>query len=438
MQTVVPHPQQSSALPVRKPFYRQLYFYVILGFLIGVALGLLAPAFAQQLDPLGKAFIKLIRMLLAHIVFGTIVVGVVQMGSLKEVGRVGVKALLYFELITTFALLIGLAVVNYVQPGVGIHPQAKAIKEVAAATESAQHLTIVEFLVNIIPTSVADAFVQGNMLQVIFISVLFALALTHLPSRDNVVKVVETGVQALFGIVRIVMYLSPLAAMGATAAAIGSQGPDILLGYGKLIACLYITTLLFVFIVLGIVARFAGITIWRILIYIPDEIVITFATASSETAMPRLMIKLEQMGCKKSIVGLVVPAGYTFNADGSCIYMTMGAIFLAQATGTPLSWQDQLVILAVCLLTSKGAAGVSGAGFIALAATLSSMNKIPVASLALLVGIDRFLSEARAVTNLIGNGIATVVVARWEKSLDRAQATTALRGIKPTETAIAN
>ncbi|HEY4329337.1 MAG TPA: C4-dicarboxylate transporter DctA [Phycisphaerae bacterium] len=437
MHTVIPHSGPTSAPAVRKPFYRQLYFYVIMGFLVGIALGLVVPDFAKQLDPLGKGFIKLIRMLLAPIVFGTIVVGVVQMGSLKEVGRVGIKALFYFEVLTTFALLIGLGVVNWVQPGIGLSQhtaQTQAVTRAAASsvatyTESAQHQGVVDFLMNIIPSSIADAFVQGNMLQVIFFSVLFALALTHLPQRgENVVKVVDTGVQAMFGIVRVVMVLSPVAAMGATAAAVATQGPDVLVSYGKLIACLYVTTLLFVFVVLGLAARLGGISIWRFLVYIRDEIVVTFATASSETAMPRLMIKLEQMGCKKSVVGLVVPAGYTFNADGTCIYMTMGAIFLAQATGTPLTWQVQMVVMAVCLLTSKGAAGVSGAGFIALAATLASMNKIPVASLALLVGIDRFLSEARAVTNLIGNGVATVVVARWENSLDRAQAQAMLAG----------
>jgi DAACS family dicarboxylate/amino acid:cation (Na+ or H+) symporter/aerobic C4-dicarboxylate transport protein len=416
--TVTPIPSRAAR---RKPFYTHLYFQVLLGFILGALIGFFFPRSAPYLKPLADAFIKLIRMLLAPIIFGTVVVGIAQMGSLKEVGRVGLKSIFYFEIVTSIALLLGLVVVNVIQPGFSFNADLASFdpKSVASFTTSAHEQTVLGFFLNIIPTSIAEAFVTGNMLQVIFFSVLFGLAIAQLPNRGQpVISLLDTILHALFNIVRYIMYLAPLAALGATAYTIGTFGLGALGSYAKLLACLYITSGLFVFFVLGTICHLAGIPFLKFLAYIKDEILITFATASTETVLPRMMEKLERLGCAKPVVGLVLPAGYTFNADGGCIYMTMAALFLAQATNIHLSLQDQLVILGVCLFTSKGSAGVAGAAFIALAATLSSMDKIPVASLVLLLGVDRFLNEARAVTNLIGNGVATIAVARWEKALD--------------------
>ncbi|HVS70449.1 MAG TPA: C4-dicarboxylate transporter DctA [Phycisphaerae bacterium] len=415
----------------RRPFYAHLYFQVVMGFLLGAVVGWMFPGAAGELKLLADAFIKLIRMVLAPVIFGTVVVGIAQMGSLKEVGRVGVKALLYFEGVTTVALLLGLAVVNVIKPGAGFHADlgALSVKDVAAYTQPGAEQTVSGFLMNIIPTSIGEMFVTGNMLQVIFFSVLFGFAATRLGKRGRpLIEVIEAALGALFGVVELIMKLAPVAAFGAMAFTVGKFHGSSLWAYGKLMVCLYITSGVFVFGVLGAVAWLNGISMWKFLGYIWDEILITFATASTEAVLPRMMEKMEAMGCEKAVVGLVLPAGYTFNADGGCIYMTMGALFLAQATGTHLSWMDQIVVLAVCLFTSKGSAGVAGAAFVALAATLSSMSKIPVASLVLLVGVDRFLNEARAVTNLIGNGIATVTVARWEGALDVGRARGVLEG----------
>jgi aerobic C4-dicarboxylate transport protein len=409
----------------------QLYFQVLLGFLLGIAVGYGWPGFGESLKPLGDGFIKLIKMLLAPIIFGTVVVGIAKMGNLKEVGRVGIKALVYFEIVSTLALAIGLVVVNVMQPGVGmnIDPGTLDTQSLATYTTAAKQQDTVSFFMNIIPSSVADAFVQGNMLQIILFSVLFGLALAQLPDRGKViVEVIDSVLHGLFGIVRFVMYLAPLAAFGAMAFTIGKYGVSTLGPFGKLIAGVYLTSAIFVFLVLGLIARMNHISLWKYLKFFKDEIMITFATASSEAVLPRMMVKLEQLGCAKPVVGLVLPAGYTFNADGSSIYLTMGAIFVAQATNTPLTLGEQLLVLAVCLFTSKGSAGVAGAGFIALAATLASMDKIPVAGLVLLVGIDRFVNAARAVTNLIGNGLATIVVARWEKAFDEKRAGAMLDG----------
>jgi DAACS family dicarboxylate/amino acid:cation (Na+ or H+) symporter/aerobic C4-dicarboxylate transport protein len=410
---------------------RHLYFQVILGALVGIAVGFWQPALGESLKPLGDAFIKLIKMLLAPIIFGTIVVGIAKMGSLREVGRVGVKALIYFEIVSTLALAIGLVVVNVLKPGAGMNmdPASLDTRAVATYTSAARQQGAVNFIMNIIPSSVADAFVQGNMLQIILFSVLFGLALAQLPDRGKVVvDVIDSVLQGLFGIVRFVMYLAPLAVLGAMAFTIGKYGIGTLGSFGKLIGSVYLTSAVFIVLVLGLICRMTRIPFWKFLNYIKDEILITFATASTEAVLPRMMIKLERLGCPKPIVGMVLPAGYTFNADGTSIYLTMGAIFVAQATNTPLTLGEQLTVLAVCLFTSKGSAGVAGAGFIALAATLASMNKIPVAGLVLLVGIDRFVNSARAVTNLIGNGIATIVIARWERVFDRRQADAALNG----------
>lgn len=417
----------------------QLYFQVLLGFLLGIVVGYCWPGFGESLKPLGDGFIKLIKMLLAPIIFGTVVVGIAKMGNLKEVGRVGIKALVYFEIVSTLALAIGLVVVNVLQPGVGmnIDPSTLDAKSLATYTSAAKQQDAAGFFMDIIPSSFADAFVKGNMLQIILISVLFGLALAQLPDRGKViVEVIDSVLHGLFGIVRFVMHLAPLAAFGAMAFTIGKYGVGTLGAFGKLIGGVYLTSAIFIFLVLGLIARMNRFSLWKYLKFFKDEILITFATASTEAVLPRMMVKLEQLGCAKPVVGLVLPAGYTFNADGSSIYLTMGAIFVAQATNTPLTLSDQLIVLAVCLFTSKGSAGVAGAGFIALAATLASMDKIPVAGLVLLVGIDRFVNSARAVTNLIGNGIATIVVARWEKAFDEKRARAMLNGAaneSPTE-----
>ncbi len=411
--------------------FSHLYFQVILGALFGVAIGYCHPALGESLKPLGDGFIKLIKMLLAPIIFGTIVVGIAKMGSLKEVGRVGIKALIYFEIVSTLALAIGLVVVNVLKPGAGMNmdPALLDTQAITTYTTAAQQQGVASFIMNIIPSSVADAFVEGNMLQIILFSVLFGLALAQLADRGKaIVDVIDSILQGLFGIVRFIMRLAPLAALGAMAFTIGKYGVGTLGSFGKLIGDVYLTSLIFILLVLGTISRLNRVPLWKFLNYIKDEILITFATASTEAVLPRMMVKLEQLGCARPVVGLVLPAGYTFNADGTSIYLTMGAIFIAQATNTPLTLGEQLTILAVCLFTSKGSAGVAGAGFIALAATLASMNKIPVAGLVLLVGIDRFVNSARAVTNLIGNGIATIVVARWEKAFDRQQADTVLNG----------
>ena len=409
--------------------FGHLYFQVILGVVVGIVIGCVNPALGEALKPLGDGFIKLIKMLLAPIIFGTIVVGIAKMGNLREIGRVGIKALVYFEVVSTIALLIGLVVVNVLKPGVGMNVNLGSLdaKSLATYTSAAKQHGVAEFFLNIIPSSVLDAFVQGNMLQVILFSVLFGLALAHLPERGKlVVNVIDSALHGLFGIVRMIMYLAPLGALGAIAFTVGKYGLGSLKPLGWLVACVYITSAVFIVGVLGGIARFCRIPFWKFLRFIEDEIAVTFATSSTEAVLPQMMAKLEQLGCSQPVVGLVLPTGYTFNADGTAIYLTMGAIFVAQATNTHLALGDQLLVLAVLMLTSKGSAGVAGAGFVTLAATLSTMDKIPVAGLALLLGVDRFINAARAVTNLIGNGIATLVIARWENALDEKQASAVL------------
>ncbi len=418
--------------------FRHLYFQVVLGAVLGILIGFLNPELGASLRPLGDAFIKLISMLLAPIIFGTIVVGIAKMGSLKEIGRVGIKALIYFEIVSTIALLIGLVVVNILKPGVGmnIDPATLDAQSVAIYTTAAKQHGVADFLLNIIPSSVVDAFVQGNMLQVIVFALLFGLALVYVPDRGkHVVDLIDSILHVLFGIVRMIMKLAPLGALGAMAFTVGKYGLGSLRALGWLIAGVYVTSLIFIVGVLGAIARLGRIPFWKFLRFIGDEIAVTFATSSTEAVLPQMMAKLEQVGCSKPVVGLVLPAGYTFNAGGTAIYLSMAAIFVAQATNTHLALGDQLLVLAVLMLTSKGSAGVAGAGFVTLAATLSSMNKIPVAGLALLLGVDRFINAARAVTNLIGNGLATMVIARWEGALDDGRASAMLNG-RPIEPAM--
>jgi len=419
--------------------FSTLYFQVLVGIVIGGLIGYLFPHFGVSLKPFGDGFIKLIKMLLGPIVFLTVVLGVARMGDVKRVGRVGLKAIIYFEIVSSLALIIGLAVGIGFHPGssMNVNPATLDVKAVQSyATAAKQQHGVVDFLMNMIPSSAVDAFARGDMLQIILFSVLLGVALSHLGTRvQSLLTVLDDFLQGMFGIVRIVMRAAPLGAGAAIAFTIGSYGIGTMASYGKLIACLYLTTALFVFVVLGTIAAFCRISFWKYLRYIKEEILVTFGTASTEAVLPKMMEKLEYLGCERTVVGMVLPAGYTFNADGTSIYLTMATLFVAQATGIHLSLMDSLIILGVALFTSKGIAGVAGGGFVALAATLSSMNKIPVAALVLLLGIDRFLNEARAVANLIGNGIATIAVAKWEGEFDQRRATAVLDGrVEPEET----
>ncbi len=405
----------------QQPLYARLWFQVIVGIVAGVLLGYFYPARGAAMKPLGDAFIKLIRMMIAPIIFGTVVVGIAKMGDMKQVGRIGLRALIYFEVVSTIALLIGLVFVNVIKPGAGINANAAQLDPaaVAAYTSSASHLTITDFLMNIIPTTIVNAFATGDILQVLFFSVLFGVAVLHMGKLGKqLVSLIDHLTHALFGMVAIIMYVSAIGAFGAMAYTIGQFGIKTLVSLGELMLVMVAACLFFIFAILGAIAWWSGINLWKYLKYIKEEILIVMGTSSSETVLPRMMAKLEHAGCAKPVVGLVIPTGYSFNLDGTSIYMSMAAIFIAQATNTPLTLGQQLGILAVLLLTSKGAAGVTGSGFITLAATLSSIPALPVAGLGLLIGIDRFMSGARSLTNLIGNGLATIVVAKWDDQLD--------------------
>ncbi|MCW1243375.1 C4-dicarboxylate transporter DctA [Pseudomonas sp. SAICEU22] len=403
-------------------WYSQLYVQVLIGIVVGAAIGHFEPQFGAKLQPFADGFIKLIKMLLAPIIFGTVVVGIAKMGSIKEVGRIGVKALVYFEILSTVALVIGLVVVNVVKPGVGMNINVDTLdgsaiaKYSQAATEQGG---TVDFFMNIIPQTFIGAFSNGVMLQVILLSVLMGVALVQMGEASKpLINTIDLFLQGLFKVVAMVMRLAPIGAGAGMAFTIGKYGIGTLLSLGQLLIALYVTTLVFIVIVLGTVARWSGMPLLQFLRYFKDEILITLGTCSTEAVLPRMMVKLEKLGCKKSVVGMVLPTGYTFNADGTCIYLTMAAIFIAQATNTPLTFMDQMILLGVFLLTSKGSAGVAGAGFITLAATLTTIHSIPLVGLVLLLGIDRFLNEARAVTNLIGNGIGTIAIAKWDNSFD--------------------
>lgn len=415
-----------------KKIYHSLYFRVLVAIFIGVLLGYFYPSTAAQMKPLGDGFIKLIKMLIAPIIFSTVVVGIASMGDMKKVGRVGLKAILYFEVVTSIALIIGLIIVKLYQPGAGINANVATLdtKAIATYTTAAKHLSTTDFLMNIIPNSVVGAFAEGEILQVLLFSILFGLALSAMGEKSKpLVKIIDQLSHGLFGIVGMIMKLAPIGAFGAMAFTIGKYGIGTLVSLGKLMAGVYTTSFLFVFIVLGLIAKFNHFSILKYLKYIKEEIFIVLGTSSSESVLPRMMTKMEALGCSKSVVGMVIPTGYSFNLDGTSIYLTMAAIFIAQATNTHLSLSQELTILAVLMLTSKGAAAVTGGGFITLAATLSSIPALPVAGLTLLLGVDRFMSEARAITNLIGNGVATIVVSRWEKEFDEERAQKIFDGI---------
>lgn len=412
----------SPAAP--KKFYQSLYVQVLVAIAIGVALGHFYPSVGESMKPLGDAFIKMIKMLIAPIIFLTVVHGIAGMEDMKKVGRVGFKALIYFEVLTTVALILGMVIVNVWQPGAGMNvdPAALDTKSIASYAAKAQEQGTVAFLMHIIPTTVIGAFAEGEILQVLFFAILFAFGLHSLGDRGRpMLHLIDQASGIFFKIVGVLMKVAPIGAFGAMAFTIGKYGVGTLLSLGQLMAAFYVTCLIFIFGVLGVVARVCGFSITRFIRYIREELLIVLGTSSSESALPRLMAKLNKLGVEKSVVGLVVPTGYSFNLDGTCIYLTMAAIFLAQATNTDLTIWQELGILAVLLLTSKGAAGVTGSGFIVLAATLATVGHIPVASIALILGVDRFMSEARALTNLIGNGVATLVVAKWEGALDTAK-----------------
>ena len=415
----------------RKPIYTTLYFQVLVGIALGVIFGFLSPEKAAAMKPLGDGFIKLVKMMIAPIVFVTVVVGIAHMGAVKDVGRIGLRALVYFEVVSTAALVIGLVVVTVLQPGAGIgfDPATADVQSVSQYAAASKHLSTVEFLLSVIPDSVVGAFARGDVLPVLLFSVLFGLALLRLGARvARVTEVIAMTSDALFDVIGLIMRLAPIGAFGAMAFTVGRYGIASLLSLGKLMAGVYITCAFFVFVVLGAIAAATGFNILKFLKYIAEEILIVLGTSSSESALPRLMAKMEHLGCAKPVVGLVVPTGYSFNLDGTSIYMTMAAIFVAQASGVHLTLGQEFGILGVLLLTSKGAAAVTGSGFITLAATLAAFPTIPVAGLTLLLGVDRFMSEARAITNLIGNAVATVVIAKWDGALDLARARRILDG----------
>jgi aerobic C4-dicarboxylate transport protein len=406
---------------MKKPFYKVLYIQVLFAIIVGVLLGVFDPGLAAKMKPLGDGFVKLIKMIIAPVIFCTVVAGIAGMQDMKKVGRVGGKALLYFEVISTFALVIGLIVAHLVQPGAGfnVDPATLDTKAIAQYTAKTHDLSTVDFLLNIIPNTFVDAFAKGDILQVLLIAILFGFAVSMLGERGRpITRGIETISHAVFGVVGIIMKAAPIGAFGAMAFTIGKYGIAALLPLAKLVGTFYLTSALFVVIVLGTVAHLTGFSIFRFVSYIKEELLIVLGTSSSESALPALMRKLEKLGCSKSVVGLVVPTGYSFNLDGTNIYMTMAALFIAQATNTDLTLGQQLTILLVAMLTSKGASGITGAGFITLAATLAVVPTIPVAGMALILGIDKFMSECRALTNFIGNGVASIVVSKWEKELD--------------------
>jgi len=402
-------------------FLRHLYVQVLLAIGAGILLGHYQPTLGADLKPLGDVFIKLIKMLIGPIIFTTVVSGIGGMGNLRQVGRVGAKALLYFEAVTTLALVIGLVVANFFQPGSGVHATAASLDASAVAqyAKAAKEMSFVDQVMHLVPNTFVSAFVEGEILQVLMVSLLFGFALAKLGDKARpLVDLLHEVSKAFFMMVNIVAKLAPIAAFGAMAFTVGKYGLGSLKSLAGLMACVYLTCIVFIVVVLGGIARASGFSLWKILKFIREELLIVVGTSSSEAGLPGLMTKMERAGCAPSIVGIVVPSGYSFNLDGTCIYLTMAALFIAQATDTPLDLWHQLGLLAVLLLTSKGAAGVTGSGFITLAATLSATGHVPVAGMALILGVDRFMSEARAITNFIGNTVATLVIAKWDRAFD--------------------
>ncbi|WP_137135045.1 dicarboxylate/amino acid:cation symporter [Rhizobium sp. FKY42] len=416
------------------PLYRQLYVQVLVAITAGIILGHYYPDIGASLKPLGDAFIRLVKMIIAPVIFLTVATGIAGMTDLKKVGRVAGKAMIYFLTFSTLALAVGMLVANVVQPGSGMHidPASLDAKAVATYATKAHETTITGFLMNIIPETIVGAFAQGDILQVLFFSVLFGISLAMVGDKAKPVTDFLHAVTApIFKLVAILMKAAPIGAFGAMAFTIGKYGIGSVANLAFLIGTFYLTSLLFVVVVLGAVARYNGFSIFALIRYIKEELLLVLGTSSSEAALPGLMQKMERAGCKRSVVGLVIPTGYSFNLDGTNIYMTLAALFIAQATDIQLSFADQILLLLVAMLSSKGAAGITGAGFITLAATLSVVPSVPVAGMALILGIDRFMSECRALTNFVGNAVATIVVARWENELDQAKLQEALAGQAP-------
>ncbi len=419
-----------------RSIFRSLYFQVLVAISIGVVLGIVSPSTGAAMKPLGDGFIKLIKMIIAPVIFTTVVLGIAGTKDLKKVGKTGGLALLYFEVVSTFALILGLVIVNVIQPGAGMNVDVKTLDAgaVAAYAGPGKMHSVADFLLGIIPTTLVDAFAKGEILQVLLIALLVGVALQHLGSHENLIfRIIENFSAVLFEIVKMIMRVAPLGAFGAMAFTVGAYGWRSLLSLAGLMGTFYLTCVAFIFLVLGTIARLHGFSIFRFLRYIKEEILIVLGTSSSEAALPRMMAKMESLGAGRSTVGLVIPTGYSFNLDGTSIYLTMAAIFIAQATNSPMTWLQQVTLLMVLLLTSKGAAGVTGSGFVVLAATLSAVGHVPVGGLALILGIDRFMSEARAITNVIGNGVATIVIAQWTGDLDRETLHRRLHGTSPTE-----
>ena len=409
----------------RKPFYHHLYFQVLIAIVLGVFVGDFFPHYGEKLKPLGDGFIKLIKMVVAPIIFTTVVIGMAGMGNFKRVGRVGFKAILYFEVMTTLALIVGWLVVKWIEPGVGVNADPALIdtKTLQQYVTTAKTHGFVDFILNVIPTSVVDAFAKGDIIQVLFFSVLFGCALSAMGSANKpIIHLIETLSDALMKIIGFIIKLAPLGAFGAIAFTTATFGTDSIKAQLKLMACVYLTSLVFIFALLGALLKFHGLSLWKFLRFIREEIFIVLGTASSESVLPRMMTRLEQLGCSQPLVRLVLPAGYSFNMDGSCIYLTMAVIFIAQATNTHLTTWQELTVIVVCLITSKGAAGVVGSALITLAATLSSLHTVPLAGMVLILGVDRLMAEARSVTNLIGNGVATILISKWENEFDETKA----------------
>lgn len=405
----------------KQPLYKSLYFQVLVAIVIGVLLGHFYPSTGEAMKPLGDGFVKLIKMIIAPVIFCTVVTGIAGMEDMKKVGKTGGLALLYFEIVSTVALIIGLVLVNVLKPGVGmnIDPTTLDTKSIASYTAPGKLGTVTDFVMSIIPSSMFDAFAKGDVLQVLLVAVLFGFALHRFGGRGTLIfDFIEKISHVLFAVVGTIMKVAPIGAFGAMAFTIGKYGVGSLFSLAKLMGTFYLTCLLFIFVVLGIISRLHGFSIWKFVKYIKEELLIVLGTSSSESVLPRMLAKMENAGAKKTVVGLVIPTGYSFNLDGTAIYLTMAAVFIAQATNTPMTFVQELTLLGVLLLTSKGAAGITGSGFIVLAATLSAVGHLPVAGLALILGIDRFMSEARALTNTIGNGVATLVVAKWSGELD--------------------
>jgi aerobic C4-dicarboxylate transport protein len=429
-----------TAAPEKKPFYRILYVQVLAAIVVGAIVGWLFPEFAKNdwIKAMGDGFVKLIKMLIAPIIFCTVVSGIAHISEVKKVGRVAVKALIYFEVVSTFALALGLIVANVLHPGAGFQGQSNAAA-VAGFAKQASEMKSIDFVLHIIPDTVVGAFAQGEILQVLLFAILFGFALMTLGERGHTIRsFIDDVAHAIFGVIAIVVKVAPIGAFGAMAYTIGRYGPQALGNLAGLIATFYLTSFIFVAVVLGIIARIAGFSIFRFLRYIKDELLIVLGTSSSESALPQMMEKLERLGCSKPVVGLVVPTGYSFNLDGTNIYMTLATLFIAQAMNIDLSFGEQLTILIVAMLTSKGASGVTGAGFITLAGTLAAVRPELVPGMAIVLGIDKFMSECRALTNLCGNGVACVVVAWWEGELDRDKLRVALdRDIDPSDVEVA-